>query len=343
MIFARVRPASLLRRGLQVAAFNAFIALGLTLAQGGSFGTHLLYSQLIGISIWACIDVGQAVLIRDWPTQWGRIVAIAPLGGLLGFTLGLAVADLLLGRPPLVAWSSQPHEGLALLLMSLAAGTAATYFYASREQASQARARAEALQREAVEARLRLLEAQLDPHMLFNTLANLRALITLDAPRAQEMLDRLVAYLRATLGGSRVAMHPLSSEFERIDDYLSLMAVRMGPRLSRELRLPAELARLPVPALLLQPLVENSIVHGLEPKPEGGHIHISARREDTGLLLEVTDTGIGPACVSLRGTGFGLQHVRERLHTLHGTAARFDIEPCPQGGTRATIRLPLPE
>jgi len=340
MISARVRPASLLRRGLQVAAFNTLIALGLTLAEGGSFGTHLLYSQLIGLSIWSCIDVAQAVLIRDWPTQWRRIVAIAPLGGVLGFTGGLALADLLLGRAPLVDWSSQPRQGIALLLLSLAAGTVATYFYASREQASQAHARAEALQREAVEARLRLLEAQLDPHMLFNTLANLRALITLDAPRAQEMLDRLVAYLRATLAGSRVAMHPLSSEFQRLDDYLSLMAVRMGPRLSRELRLPPDLAQLGVPALLLQPLVENSIVHGLEPKPEGGHLRISARREGRSLLLEVMDTGVGLGTDS-PGTGFGLQHVRERLQTLHGTLASLAIEACPQGGTRATIRLPL--
>ena len=149
--------------------------------------------------------------------------------------------------------------------------------------------------RHAGEARLKLLETQLEPHMLFNTLANLRALIAVDPPRAQRMLDHMIAYLRATLDASRATTHPLQAEFDRLRDYLELMAIRMGPRLSYTLQLPTELAQQPVPTLLLQPLVENAIQHGLEPKVEGGQHHGARRaRKAARCVLEVIDTGVGP-------------------------------------------------
>lgn len=138
------------------------------------------------------------------------------------------------------------------------------------------------VQRHAQEARLKLLETQLEPHMLFNTLANLRALIAVDAERAQQMLDPVIAYLRATLHASRAATHPLQAEFDRLRDYLKLMAIRMGPRLAYALELPPALAAAPVPVLLLQPLVENSIKHGLEPKVQGGRITVRAQGDAQG-------------------------------------------------------------
>jgi LytS/YehU family sensor histidine kinase len=198
----------------------------------------------------------------------------------------------------------------------------------------------EARQR-ATEARLKLLEAQLEPHMLFNTLANLRALIGADPRQAQEMLDHMIAYLRATLSASRTTTHSLQAEFDRLGDYLELMAVRMGPRLDYSLQLPPELAQHPVPALLLQPLVENSIRHGLEPKVDGGRVTVSARREDGQLVLEVTDTGAGPSAETAPGKGFGMNQVRERLATLHGAAARIDFAAAPGGGARTVLHLPL--
>ena len=184
--------------------------------------------------------------------------------------------------------------------------------------------------------------------MLFNTLANLRVLITLDPPRAVAMLDRLNGYLRATLGGSRATLHPLAQEFERLADYLELMAVRMGPRLRYRLELPEDLSAAPVPPLLLQPLVENAIRHGLEPKIEGGTVTVRAQR-DTGadgelLVLQVLDTGVGlPADGAPPSTpgGFGVAQVRERLQTLHGARASVVLQPAPGGGTSALLRMPL--
>ena len=202
----------------------------------------------------------------------------------------------------------------------------------------------ETAQRQAAEHQLKLLESQLEPHMLFNTLANLRVLIGVDPPRAQAMLDQLIAFLRATLGASRVSSHPLASEFARIDDYLALMRIRMGERLQTHFDLPDDLATLPVPPLLLQPLVENSIKHGLEPKVGGGRIDVSARHDGAQLELQVRDTGTGLSGTRSDGTQFGLLQVRERLATLYGTKASFELANAggAEGGTLATLRPPLP-
>jgi LytS/YehU family sensor histidine kinase len=138
-----------------------------------------------------------------------------------------------------------------------------------------------------------------------------------------------------------VATHALQAEFDRLRDYLELMAIRMGPRLAFTLDLPATLAQHPVPTLLLQPLVENSIQHGLEPKVAGGRITIAARTEAGQLVLEVADTGVGAADAPAAGKGFGLTQVRERLATLYGDAASLEFSARAGEGARAVIRLPL--
>ena len=140
----------------------------------------------------------------------------------------------------------------------------------------------------------------------------------------------LAEHLRATLGASRAALHPLADEFARVADYVQLLQVRMGARLTTRIDLPPELAAHPVPPLLLQPLVENAIRHGLEPRVGAVRLTLSARRDGPQLVLEVRDTGVGlPAgfgaalsAPAADGSGFGLQQVRERLHALHGMALR---------------------
>jgi LytS/YehU family sensor histidine kinase len=174
-----------------------------------------------------------------------------------------------------------------ILMLSLGFTLSAVYFFHSRGRLAVLQAaRGRAAQRGRGAA---WLQSQLEPHMLFNTLANLRVLIGADSVRAQTMLDRLIAFLRATLAASRSGSHSLANEFARIEDYLALMAVRMGPRLAVRIELPDALRALPVPALLLQPLVENAIRHGLEPKVSGGRIEVSAHREADALVLDVRD------------------------------------------------------
>jgi len=159
------------------------------------------------------------------------------------------------------------------------------------------------------------------------------------------MLDRLIAFLRATLAASRSGAHALADEFARIEDYLALMAVRMGPRLTVRIALPDALRGLSVPALLLQPLVENAIRHGLEPKVDGGRIEVSARRDGDTLELAVRDTGVGlDAAPSGDGSRFGLRQVHERLDALYGARASLTLQAAhdAEGGTLASVRLPIP-
>ena len=345
---------------LASALLNTMIALALTLGHKGhgiglhALGVNLVYSQCIGLAIWGLIDLGRLWLTPDEPRHWPRLVGIVPVGVVLGYLGGTLVADSLLGGPAGGGLSFLGSgQSAGLLLMSLAIGAGCTYFFMSqsrlasaREEAARASAHAEAAQRQAAESQLKLLQTQLEPHMLFNTLANLRVLVGLDPARAQTMLDHLIAYLRATLGASRATLHPLQHEFDRLADYLALMAVRMGPRLSYQLDLPAELASVSVPPLLLQPLVENSIRHGLEPKLDGGHITVQALRQGTQLVLTVSDTGLGcpatPTPPAAPGSGgFGLAQVRERLHTCYGDHAVIEIVAIPSGGTRVSISFPL--
>jgi LytS/YehU family sensor histidine kinase len=154
------------------------------------------------------------------------------------------------------------------------------------------------------------------------------------------MLDHMIDYLRATLDGSRATTHALEAEFERLHDYLELMAIRMGPRLAYALELPRELQATRVPTLLLQPLVENSIQHGLEPKVGGGRIDVRAQRQGDQLVLEVTDTGVGNAVDTSGGPGFGLQQIRDRLQALYGDRAALDFR-CSTEGAHTRIALPI--
>jgi len=351
-----------LRHYLQVVAFCfAIAAINTAIWPDKGYGRQLGYSLLIGSLVWGVIEFGRYPLRRPddpggWPQGWRR-VALTAAGIVLGFAVGSTLGDMLFndGNATLMRIDRESRVGW---LITVAAGIAGSYFFYSRGHRAALAARVSAAERDASEARLKLLESQLEPHMLFNTLANLRVLIGLDPARAVAMLDRLDNYLRATLAGARALLHPLEAEFERLGDYLALMEVRMGDRLRYSLELPPEARRLQIPPLLLQPLVENSIRHGLEPKVEGGEIQVRATIGATdgstkpALLLEVLDTGIGlpaadaPAPAPLAAGdaapgGFGLTHVQERLATVYGSAARFTLRPRPGGGTAAQIHIPL--
>jgi sensor histidine kinase YesM len=338
---------AILERGIQTAAFNTVIALGITAFGEHEFGSNLVYAQCIGLCIWALLDGGLRLLIRDRQKHWRRLFLAVPLGATLGYIAGSLLADAVLHLNSFNYWTHEPRKAIGFLILSLVAGGGSTYYFMSREQLASAReatahadAQAQAAHRHAAESQLRLLQTQLEPHMLFNTLANLRALIGTEPARAQDMLDHLVAYLRATLNASRATLHPLQTEFDRLRDYLELMAVRMGPRLHYTLDLPPELAALPVPPLLLQALVENAIQHGLEPQIAGGSIAVRARRADGWVTLEVQDTGVGLAHGAAPAGGFGLAQVRERLAATYGSRGAMELVAAHAGGTSACITFP---
>ena len=312
-----------------------------------------------GVAMWQIRRGGESTAEREngWP-GWGPMAGVIVLSVMISYPLGSLVARLLLGGHGMAHgpdWLDSPSALLGLFVVSMIPAVAGTYYFQSRARLAATEAELAQAARQAAENRLALLQSQLEPHMLFNTLANLKVLVSLDPVRAQVMLDHLIAFLRSTLQASRQITHPLSAEFERLEDYLALMAVRMGERLTVELDLPPALTRLPVPSLLLQPLVENAIKHGLEPRVSGGLLRVRARQLGPRLLLEVHDSGAGlgaaQAAAGPVGTAFGLTQVRERLATLHGSGANlkllspapFDPPPRDAGpGTLALIELPIP-
>ena len=282
----------LLRGGTFVLMVNLAIASMLSATGRGPFVGNLVVSMCIGMVCWLIIDGGRHAVAhlrnRAHATRglsahqpfgfpgWRWMSALMLVGMLLGPVLGNLLAAALTGDHIPGLWPFDDGGNRITWLLTLIATVAAVFTLSLFERLAHARADAEAARRAAAENQLKLLQSQLEPHMLFNTLANLRVLIALDPARAQAMLDHLIAFLRATLSASRTGSHSLATEFERTSDYLALMGVRMGSRLQSRLDLPDALRDVQVPPLLLQPLVENSIKHGLEPKVDGGVIEVRA-------------------------------------------------------------------
>jgi LytS/YehU family sensor histidine kinase len=354
---------------LAVAVLNTVIALSLwlTVPTMGSLGPTWVYSQCVGLSIASlamligrvAARLGLADFARRAPIRYVALMLVpaAPLGYLAGHLAGQAMLG---QRVKMLSGSSASAALLATVLATALAGYA---LWTRQRLVRDAHAREEA-QRHAAEAELRLLRAQLEPHMLFNTLANLRELMVADAGAAQQMLDELIVYLRSALAATRNERTTLEAEFAQLAAYLKLMARRMGPRLAWHIELPPELRSLPVPPMLLQPLVENAIRHGLEPQVGVGTIELRAERTapnggsggDAVLCLVVADTGRGlagpPRAADQRaesreggdrerGGGYGLVHVRERLRSLYGGAASLVLEPVQPHGVRAVVSLPI--
>ncbi len=307
----------------------------------------LVFHECVGLTMVACVL---------WLRRTQRFVGFSPtmrwvLIGLVaiptGYFVGHQIAFLVLGEPMRMVG----HQQISLIpiLFTVLVGGAGLHYFATRETlAKEAAARSEA-QRLAVEAQLRLLRAQLDPHMLFNSLANVRSLVREDVDRAELMIDQLIVYLRSALAASQTESVALSREFAQLRAYLDIMALRMGPRLSYRLDLPAALERTQVPPMLLQPLVENAIKHGLEPKVGRGSIEVVARAMPAGIEIRVSDSGLGLPADELddedpagrpANTSYGLQHVRDRLRVLYGPAARLSLERREPSGVCAVVFIP---
>ncbi|MBI3372540.1 MAG: histidine kinase [Betaproteobacteria bacterium] len=319
---------SLPRNGLYALIFNtAIAALLAAIGFGGDFLVNLVYSQCIGLPAWFLIEAARNLL---WPNQRPQPLTFIPLviASLAIATYGGTwIGARLLGHP----WNLQTP--LASLLISATAGFIAVLYFWERGHS-------EMVERQAAEARLKLLQAQIEPHFLFNTLANLDALIGADPARARTMLGHLNDYLRATLASARKERNTLGDEFALLAGYLEVIGVRMGPRLAFSLDLPESLERCEVPPMLLQPLVENAIRHGLEPKIDGGRIEVRARGDDGRLVITITDTGIGLGNSRSQGTGLGIAHVRERIAAAYGVSATLEVRPGGSGGAELVLGIP---
>jgi signal transduction histidine kinase len=277
---------------------------------------------------------------------WARaaLFMLVPLAGTaIGWPVGVALVFLdvrTVTRMP-------PAELLGSLVLSLMISSLFLVWYTGRLREAVAR-------RRAADAQLRLLQGQMEPHFLFNTLANVVSLIDADAPRAKRMLEAFTDYLRASLGSLRRDESTLDAELELATRFLLVMQARMGERLRFELDVEPALRRAPLPPLLLQPLVENAVKHGLEPQVDGGTVRVSACRAEVDgqpvLRLVVDDDGIGLAAAAARprrrvgagsdANGIALDNLRARLASSFGAAGRLTLAPRTDApGTRACLEL----
>jgi signal transduction histidine kinase len=337
-------------------AFNVAFAIVITTVIGRweQFWNNFVVSMCIGTIAFLLIDVTRLLL---WGAdgvgrgqRWRSMIPIVVVSVPLAQVLGSELAGLILGLnlPNMLSVGSSARAN-GMLMITLLGTVGATVFFAGRERIATARAdaakekaRAESTERQALQSQLQLLQAQIEPHMLFNTLANLKGLISIDPARAEAMLDQLIQYLRATLLSSRAQATTLGDEFALMEAYLGLMSVRMGERLRFSFDLPDALRAAKVPPMLLQPLVENAIQHGLEPKIDGGHISVTASVQDGMLQLDVTDNGLGLDTPSAKaGTQVGVSNTRARLQALFGERASLVVEPAAPQGVTSRLQFPL--
>jgi hypothetical protein len=311
---------------------------------------NLVFAHCIGYAIHALFVVG--ALFERRIDRAGRLAQFAyytliPLAGVL---IGYAVGNEVLGVQDFFASLSTPRVIAAMAFLSIVISAMLFVLMMQREQAAQAeaafareQARVANAERAAALAQLKALEAQVEPHFLYNTLAHVASMIDAEPVQARAMLDRLIGLLRATAQAAE-APATLGAQIDLVRDWLGILAMRMGPRLRWSIDVPIELRAAALPPALLQPLVENAVKHGLEPKIDGGAIDIAARVRDAALELVVADTGagFGAASAPLGGsTSLGLANLRARLATLYGGAASLVIAENQPNGVRAVVRLPL--
>lgn len=192
--------------------------------------------------------------------------------------------------------------------------------------------------RQQLEAELRLMKAQIEPHFLFNTLGAVQQLAEDKAPQAAGLTAQLITFLRATMTSLRADTISIADDSAICDAYLRIMQVRLGQRLQFSIHYPSELADFPLPTALLLTLVENAVKHGIERQPAGGRIEITAEKQEHHVVVRVADTGAGFG--ETVGQGVGLQHIHDRLALTYGDNARLTIEENTPGGVVARLYLP---
>ncbi len=321
--------------------FNTLIAVFVTVLIDGSFKISLIYSQAIGLSIFS-ISYG-LTLIRGLSKPSGHIFAMAiPLGGIIGVTL----ANSLIGYDVQEFLAEYPNLPLILTACTVVFGTMISYyFYARNALAENHIALREATlqqlenEKKLTETHLKLLQAQIEPHFLFNTLSNILSLIDEAPEDAKIMLANFTQYLRASLKRTRQEETTLGDELALLRAYLDIQTIRMGDRLRYRIEVPQSLHTLSLPPLLLQPLVENAIKHGIAPDTQGGSIDIIATIQADRLNIFCIDTGKGLQQQS--GSGMGLNNVRARLRAIYGNQAAMRIQQNTPSGVKASLSIPL--
>jgi signal transduction histidine kinase len=303
---------------------------------------EVVFARTLVVAIAMLLAYTAAQCWRDpplprWLFQVLAVVVAAPLATLAVYAL--TASELPMFDPGRV--SGMLWIGGCAIVAGLILGLGAMV----REREAQANAQAlqfalerETLERQAADARLAVLQSQIEPHFLFNTLANVQALVESGSPRAAPVLQSLIAYLRAALPQLHDGAPTLGREAALVRSYLELMQMRMPDRLRFELHIDPALHALPLPPLTLLTLVENAVRHGIDPSEQGGTIEVGAEREGNGVRLWVRDSGRGLDETHAPGTG--LANLRERLRSAYGERARLALSAVSPRGVLAEVTLP---
>ena len=332
------------------------LALTVTLAVAGAAALNPITLNPFVEVLGEALFVGMVLLFGFTVAgAWRQTLLPRWVAQVLAVTLGAAFSPLVVqmlsvGGDFSLFMASRPHVR-GYILVTLSAALIGTLFALGalyRERDAQARAEAlqfalerETLQRQATDARLHLLTAQIEPHFLLNTLANVQQLVESGSPRAVPVFRSLIAYLRAAMPQLHQRAATLGDEERLVRAYLDLMLMRMPDRLSFAVDIDASLRALTFPQMGLLTLVENAIRHGIDPGTEGGHIEVGARAQPGGVVhLWVTDSGVGLS--EGAGTGTGLSNLQERLNAFFGPQASVTLTGHAPRGVRADIHVTLP-
>jgi two-component sensor histidine kinase len=329
-------------------ALLASTVIGLILSPSFELPFYVVVTRTMLVGFAALLAFG---LFERWPARLPRwfarwvlqvlaIVLAVPLGAYLAYWLTTG------GHPQLGAVSGRLQGYVELTFAGILFGPWIAVGALVRQRDTFAREQAAAfalerseLERRALDARFRLLQAQVEPHFLFNTLANVQALVEVGAPQAAKVLKSLIAYLRAAVPQLHETATTLDQELALVRAYLELMHMRMPDRLTFEMRVDATLLKLQCPPMTLLTLVENAVRHGIDPSETGGTIGIEVRVDSSRCFASVTDTGVGLK-VTGRGLGTGLASLRERLQLAFGAEAQLVLSEVVPHGVRAEVSFP---
>jgi sensor histidine kinase YesM len=342
-----ITPAVMFKTTALTIVFSTLIAIFLDIfaAFDSPFRVTFIISQCIGLSINLTFKLLFSLAYKLQPKlfypRWLLPRFFLLLSAIvLGSFVGIILSNLLVGE----ALTTDGRYS-QILLLGIFFGVIIVYFFISwtqmtrmKQQFQEERLIREKYEKQVAQTQLRLLQAQIEPHFLFNTLSTVLSLLETDASTSKLMLEDLIHYLRTSLATSRKEIVTLAEEADMIRAYLMIFKVRMGERLWFTIDLPEQLKAEPFAPMLIQPLVENAIKHGLEPKVEGGQISLRFDKIDGVLKVQVSDSGLGMD--EQAENGVGLENIRERLGTLYGEDARLTLEEVKPSGLTATIEVP---
>ncbi|KQC11386.1 MAG: hypothetical protein APR62_09955 [Smithella sp. SDB] len=331
--------------GIIIGVANTLFALAATIiGPFKNFLPNFILAHSLGITV--SLVILFSILIFG-PRTWKFFLLITGIDICLGLFIGLQIGFIILRYffNIVLNWQTQ-NLGPQAMIAGIFASAAILYFLITKirlryrnEMIEREKIKRMAVEKESILANLRMLQAQIEPHFLFNTLSNILSLIDIRPEKGKSMLLDLTKYLRTSLSRTMPEKTTLSQEISMIESYLNIQKIRMNERLNYKIDVSNNIRQHSFPPMLLQPLVENAVKHGLEPKVDGGEIVIKVTEENNLLKIEVADTGLGFS--DFDKSGVGIANVRERLGLLFGEKGRLIIEENKPHGVRAIIEVPI--